>query len=47
MALLLGIGELHDEEQLRFELAPRPAHHQDVMVILQELAAYDHLLEAV
>jgi hypothetical protein len=33
-------------EQLRLELAPRPAHYQDVTVTLPELAAYDHLLEA-
>jgi hypothetical protein len=47
LALLLDSGELPDLEQLRFELAPRPVHHQDVTVILPELAAYDNLLEAV
>jgi hypothetical protein len=46
LALLLDRGESPDLEQLRFELAPRPAHYQDVTVMLPELAAYDRLLEA-
>jgi hypothetical protein len=46
LALLLDSGELPDLEQLRFELAPRLTHYQDVTVILPDLAAYDHLLEA-
>ena len=46
LALLLDAEQLPELEQLRFELAPRPAHYQDVTVILPELAAYDNLLEA-
>lgn len=46
LAPLLGSGELPDLERLRLELAPRPAHYQDVAVMRPDLAAYDQLQEA-
>jgi hypothetical protein len=46
LALLLAAGELPDLEQLRHEMAPRPALHPTVTVVLPALASYDRLLEA-
>jgi transposase InsO family protein len=43
---LLSANEIPNVEQLRTELAPRPALYPQVTVILPELASYDCLLEA-
>lgn len=46
LAALLAAGDLPDLEQLREEMAPRPARYQDVTVVLPALASYDLLLAA-
>ncbi|WP_317204249.1 IS21 family transposase [Janthinobacterium sp.] len=46
LALLLAAGELPDLDQLRDEMAPRPALYPAVTVVLPELASYDLLLTA-
>lgn len=44
LALLLAAGDLPDLERLQDEMAPRPARHPEVHVVLPELASYDRLL---
>jgi transposase InsO family protein len=46
LALLLEAGSLPDLEQLREEMAPCPAQHPTVSVVLPTLASYDSLLVA-
>ncbi len=45
LAVLLAAGDLPDLERLQDEMAPRPASHPEVRVVLPELASYDRLLE--
>lgn len=45
LARLLESGELPDLEQLRKDLAPRPAQCPAVAVVLPSLASYDQLLQ--
>lgn len=46
LGLLLVAGELPDLEQLKQEMAPRPALCPQVKVVLPALASYDQLLRA-
>ena len=46
LALLLVSAEVPDLEQLKQDLAPRPALYPVVTVTLPDLASYDQLLEA-
>lgn len=46
LTLLLAAGELPDLDQLREEMAPRPALYPAVTVVLPDLASYDLLLAA-
>ncbi len=46
LTLLLAAGDLPDLDQLREEMAPRPALYPAVTVVLPELASYDLLLAA-
>lgn len=46
LAALLAAGDLPDLEQLREEMAPRPALYPEVTVVLPALASYDLLLAA-
>lgn len=46
LARLLATGELPDVDQIRIDLAPRPALCPTVSVVLSTLASYDQLLRA-